>query len=192
MDSPQQKADQTIPLLELGRVSEAALSVLLSRESDECDRFKVLSGGLTVQCVMCGEEFDGADLLAVVEAKCNGGATKGRARRLSLGYCARSGCSSYYCSVRFPPTSGLDWSSLEHALSRREAEERDLLEAQELADESARASWFRRTCLRVGLRAGVGVIVIVLLLMLRQWRNGGTIPLIHEPRPSMAAPASLE
>jgi hypothetical protein len=74
---------------------------------------------VNAQCVVCGMQVSGVDLMASALAMDQGEGLTDKQRRLRLGYCARKTCQSDFYTVRLLPVPGLDWDA---AWDRADAE----------------------------------------------------------------------
>ncbi len=67
---------------------------------------------VSAECVVCGMQVSGVDLMASALATDHGEGLTDKQRRLRLGYCARKTCQSDFYTVRFLPVPGLDWNAV--------------------------------------------------------------------------------
>lgn len=134
----------------------------------------VFCANITAECVQCGMEISGVELLALAQAATEPEHPK--LKRLRLGDCARKGCNSYYYRFRFEPCSSLDWPIL---LPRIEQE---LQAPQKRPGDSAVATPARGFWIPSFPRRGwVALGLILLILFVRHWHRGGRIPFVREP-----------
>ena len=118
-----------------------------------------LGQALSARCAGCGMVITGEELLALAD----GTGDSAKLRRLRLGDCARQTCASAFYTVSGAEHPGLDWPSL-LAFGEAPPAARKKLSPQ-------RWLWVKK--------AALGAVIILLLLIVRQWYLGGTIPLIR-------------
>src|SRR5436189_2139430 len=71
---------------------------------------ELLANSLSAECISCGIQIRGADLIFILEpAKQNENA---KIDRLRFGYCARKGCDSYYLKFLLQSSSKLNWNQV--------------------------------------------------------------------------------
>ena len=149
-----------------------ALSLFSKGLPDETIR-GIFARDIHVACQACGSELRDADLVALLDAAGDTGFSNPKLERLHKGYCLKSGCDSYFYLIRFLPVEGIDWST---ALPEAEA-----LPAKLAAEEKRREpfSWglFVRSA---KFRASVGVVVLLFLLVYRNWYFNGTLPFVSQ------------
>lgn len=148
---------------------------------------QAVSEGLLAECDVCGIPLTGQDLLLAGDA--TGTEVGVKVKRLRLGFCARDGCESYFYRLSLRPVTGLDWKEvLAHIETLREARKQAMdaeASAQKQADPMVKLKKVRKIAIAIGL--------VLMLLLIRQWYVGGTIPFIREPEKfhvSTAAPSS--
>jgi hypothetical protein len=67
---------------------------------------------VNAECVVCGMQVSGADLMASALATDRGEGLTDKQRRLRQGYCARKTCQTDFYTARFLPVPGLDWNAV--------------------------------------------------------------------------------
>ncbi|MGO8674820.1 MAG: hypothetical protein ACLQVX_02985 [Limisphaerales bacterium] len=164
-----------------------ALGEALGREGGESDQaLEVWRAALTAQCTRCGISISGEELFALSQPP--GDNPSPKIRRLRLGDCARPGCESYFYRLAFRAHPPLGWPGL---LARADA-----IEAELEGRTSGRplGAALAKSLLHSGLtrRAVMALAVLLLLLLLRCWYSGGSIPLLREPEQFRVAPAPAE
>jgi len=141
---------------------------------------------VTAHCARCGIVVSGEELFALSQPP--GDNPIAKIRRLGLGDCARPGCESYFYQLTFRAHAPLDWAAL-------------LAEAEAIQTERARPTSRKLTTtdlarglLQCGLtrRAALALGLLLLLLLIRQWRVGGRIPFLREPERFHVTPALEE
>jgi hypothetical protein len=144
---------------------------------------EIFHNSISAECVQCGIEVSGSELLALSQAAPEDENLK--LKRLRLGDCARQGCNSFYYRISFTPCSSLDWPIL---LTRIET---DLQRPAEPAKSSATRMVFRRPAWLPSIprRLWITLGLVFLLLIARQWHRGGRIPLLREPEHFRVDPA---
>lgn len=155
------------------RLMEALGRAGLGREKS----FEVLHASLTAECVKCGFRVSGEEIFALSKTEDTEGLI-GPVRRLHLGDCARSGCESYFYRLSFQRHPEAAWVAL-------------LAQVERIQEEQAATSAAGRRVARLGVarRVGLALVIVVLLLLFRQWYFGGRIPLIREPEKFRVDPA---
>lgn len=149
---------------------------------------ETLASLVEAQCVRCGIRLSADDLLALADTGEPDQALAPKAARLRQGYCARSGCESYYYQITCRPGGGLDWNKVLAGVETASQAER----SQAAEDDAAHAQAAKRTQRRrLAARVLIGVAVVLVLLLIRQWVTGGAIPLIRQPAKYKADPASV-
>ena len=163
-------------LQRLGQFS-LTLAEVLEQSATAPDKLReVLRGAWSGECVQCGIQVTGEELLALSKPA-EAGEANPRVARLRQGYCARNRCDSYYYRLIFTPHPDIDWTRVLSQTEPQEAEHVKQADAECAAVEAAKRAVRRRMAGRVL----VGVAVVALLLLIRQWFVGGTIPLVREP-----------
>ena len=142
--------------------------------------------GVAAECTRCGIPIYGDELYALSQPPSEKYANI-KLGRLRLGDCAREGCNSYTYKLTFYPYNNLDWPTLLAAIDRNEKEPGNAPVRPGIA-QALNLLWRSSAARRVAL----GLIVVVLLLVVRQWYLGGRIPLLREPRKFQVDPGSVE
>jgi len=149
---------------------------------------ETLANLVEAQCVQCGIRLSADDLLALADTGEPDPALAPKAARLRQGYCARSGCESYYYQITCRPGGGVDWNKVLAGVETAAQAQR----SQAAEDEAERAQAAKRTRRRrLAARVAIGVGIALVLLLIRQWATGGAIPLIRQPAKYTADPASV-
>jgi hypothetical protein len=147
-----------------------------------------LDSALAAECVLCGITLTGSELLAIGAAAEESAGDNPKLARLRQGDCARNGCRSYFYRLTFTPHPDLDWAKV---LSQTEiAKTGQQVEARE--EEAALAAARRAVGWKLIRRLLVGLALVAMLWLIRQWYSGGTIPLLREPEHFKPDPASVE
>lgn len=131
---------------------------------------------ISAECTVCKLQISGPELFKVGEPP-EAPEASGPVKRLRLGYCAHAGCESYAYRILFRNGAGMDWSAVTAHMA-------ELAAARKIAttvgsEEGRRKLLAARWKLAGRIALGVGAILVVLAI--RQWYFGGTIPLIREP-----------
>lgn len=143
-------------------------------------------GSVAARCTQCDIQVSGEELFALSKSP-SAELASAKIGRLRLGDCARKGCSSYYYHLTFRPYPDLNWPEI-------------LAQTETIKDEPAE-QWPRElACISRGLsifwlgpatrRLGGAFLLVLLLLIVRQWYIGGRIPFLHEPQKFQADPDS--
>lgn len=136
---------------------------------------KALGEALFGECIQCGIAVNGTELAHVCGQDPDSDA-ENKLARLRLGYCARKDCNGHTYRLKFYKHIDLKWDDL---LAKIDAN------LQEQRAESDRASGVTQAAkraeqLRVAKKAGMVVLVFLVLFILRQLFLGGSIPFIRE------------
>ena len=164
-------------LLQLARFCQNLVEALRRAGIGPDKSLELLRACLIGECVKCGHRVSGEDLFALAQAA-DAGDLSAAVRRLRLGDCARPGCESYVYRLSFQRHPDADWFAL-------------LSQVEHIKEEQAVTSAARKRAarLRAVRRVGFALVIVVLLLMLRQWYIGGRIPFIREPEKFRVDPA---
>jgi hypothetical protein len=132
---------------------------------------------LGADCVQCHTHISGEQLFALSQPASPD--TNPRLNRLHHGYCAAAGCNSYYYRLGFQPHPKLDWRKL---LKESDVIQDEFAPAPIAGSHSDWAPKLRTylTDRAVAIRVGFGLASVFLLLIVRQWYYGGTIPIIRQ------------
>jgi len=163
-------------LQRLGQFSLTLVEVLEQSAIAPDKLREVVRSAWSGECVQCAIQVTGEELLALSKPA-EAGEANPRVARLRQGYCARNRCDSYYYRLIFTAHPDIDWTRVLSQTEPQEAEHVKQADAECAAVEAARRVVRRRI---VG-RVLVGVAVVALLLLIRQWYVGGTIPLVRQP-----------
>jgi hypothetical protein len=141
---------------------------------------------VAAQCVQCGIEVSGQELFALSQAP-SPELDSAKIGRLRMGDCARKGCTSYYYRLVFRPYQELNWPEILAQVETITQEPAQKTRSQSTSSHLELSSLWR---LPVTRRLGAVFVLIVVLLLVRQWSIGGRIPWLHEPEKFLAAPDS--
>ena len=133
----------------------------------------VYGGSIHVACESCASELREADLVAMLDAASDTQLANPKLNRLHKGYCFKPGCDSYFYRLRFEPVEGIDWAT---ALPEAEA-----LPAKLAAEEKRQEPFTWESFVRSPkFRASAGLVVLVGLLVYRNWYFNGTLPFVSQ------------
>ncbi|MFN7141983.1 MAG: hypothetical protein ACK4UN_21900 [Limisphaerales bacterium] len=159
--------------------SLTSFSVNLARvlpDDPSSEQIKELETALQAECVQCGIQVGGGDLFQLAEAARSEDATS-KCGRLRFGYCARKGCNSYFYRLKFYAHPLFDWPNLLAQAERVGLEQLpEEIAALALIYEQRKEQRKKMTMVSCSFAAAV-----IAGMMLFQWYNGGTIPLLREP-----------
>ncbi len=155
---------------------------------DDARRQAVAQTSFSAECVLCGLTVSGVELLEVGADEVAGGAANPKLARLRQGYCARNGCDSRFYRLAFQPYPGLDWNQAFVQSASVQEEEREEVRAERAAAQALR----RVQRWKLAGRLVLGLVVLGMLYVIRQWYVGGTIPILREPRHFQVDPGSLQ
>ncbi len=170
-------------LADFCRVLEESLrAVGLSAEQS----LRAFQSAISAECVRCGISVNGDELYALSQPPAAERASM-KTGRLRLGDCARQGCDAWHYRLAFQPHLQLDWPKLLAEVQlRRQHSPAPILH---------KARWLRWASLlrsRQVLRVGFGIALVMVLLFIRHWYQGGQIPLLREAEHFRVDPAPEE
>jgi hypothetical protein len=164
------------------------LAERLREQGLDDDRIRSLFGqGLGGECIQCAVRVTGDELLGLTNPAPATTGLSPRTARLNQGYCARHDCPSYFYRIEFRPVPGIDWAILLNPVQSGS----DPNARPGLLNSAGLGRWIRSPTRRTVLQLGVGIILALFLLLIRQWYIGGTIPWIRQPEPFSVDPASV-
>jgi len=144
-----------------------------------------LSRSVQITCPQCGLELTGEELDALAADDSGETTANAKVQRLRQGYCGRNGCNAFIYQFTFHPYPGVDWPAL-LGEARTTAPPGGTESTAATTAPAALPPDLRRQRL---LRILIGVGVVLLLFLARQWYySGGRIPFLREPRQFQAAP----
>jgi len=165
----------------------ALITVLNESGLDAREIGEVIAQNVSAECVSCGIRLTGEEIGQIRSAQAEGEAPESKVGRLRQGYCARKDCDSYFYRMSFTEHPKVDWMQtverVAAVLSRTPSQRVD-------ADSVVPPPKPGRDP-RV-VRVVVGLIIVLLLIILRQFMTGGALPLIHKPPEYRVDPASVE
>ena len=155
---------------------------------DDARRTTLVRTSLSGECVLCGLSVNGEELLEVGASERAAEPANPKIARLRQGYCARNGCDSRFYRLTFYQHPELDWSQ---AFTQSETVQEE--QREEAKAEVAEARALKRAQRwKLAGRVGLGLVLLCVLYMIRQWYTGGTIPILREPEKFRTDPASLQ
>jgi hypothetical protein len=142
---------------------------------------------LSGECLKCSIRVTGEELLAI-STSAEDPKASAKVKRMRLGYCARDGCRPLNYRLEFRDLPGLDWQVFVAQLEAVKEHRIQLAAAEAAARQAAkhRINWH---ALR---RFGIALVIILLLLIIRQWYLGGRIPILREPEKFRVTPSLAE
>ena len=142
----------------------------------------IFHNAVSAACLGCGIVVSGDELLALTRSPSAEDATA-KIGRLRQGYCARQGCEACYYQLSFRDQE-LNWPKI---LAQVDARLQGPIKRR-----SSILSWklvWPPASSTLAYRFALALAVILLLLLVRQWRQGGRIPFIREPENFRVDPA---
>jgi hypothetical protein len=136
---------------------------------------QVVGTALSGECAQCGIHVSGAELFSLSQAA--DPSDNPKVQRLRLGDCARRGCDSYYYRLSFQPHPELDWPKLISQAENLDAPVPEAAPTPMATKDAVRLA----AQLYATRRVAVGLALVVVVLLVRQWYLGGRIPLLREP-----------
>ena len=135
-----------------------------------------LRAALSGECLQCGIRITGEELIELSQPA-KTAESNPKIARLRQGYCARNHCDSYYYRLMFAVHPDIDWPRLLAQIESTGGEGGGAAPGDttpKIATQNpARARRFSRVA--------IGVAILAMLWILRQWYRGGTIPWVREP-----------
>ena len=142
---------------------------------------------VTLDVTGCAIQVSGDELYALSQPPSPERATA-KIGRMRLGDCARQGCEACYYRLTFQNQPGIDWQTV--------LSEIEMLRQQRPGPVSGptlhRLPWRGWMLSGLALRLGLALMLIAMLLLARQWRQGGRIPFLREPEHFRVDPAPQE
>jgi hypothetical protein len=137
----------------------------------------VLAQAMQAKCVQCDMRIEGGELrtLSVLPHL----DANAKLIRLLQGYCARNGCDSYYYHLMLSDRPGIDWHKLVALAECNLVGPEPEVESDEDLARDPGIGW--RTYRLWASWTALGIVGVFLLLLMRQFYLGGTIPFIREP-----------
>lgn len=147
---------------------------------------EVWRAGVAAECVQCGINVSGKELFALSRPP-SAELDSAKISRLRLGDCARKGCTSYYYRLTFRPFQELDWPEILGQAETIEHEPPEQMPGKPALSTRGLLIFWSVPAAR---RVGGALLLVLLVLIVRQWYIGGRIPFLHEPEKFQAAPQS--
>ena len=147
----------------------------------------VWRAAVSAECTGCAIQVSGEELYALSQPPCPERATA-KIGRMRLGDCARQGCEACYYRLTFQNQPGIDWQKVLSEIERIRQEQPKFVSGRT----SNGHPWRVQMLSGLALRLGLALILIAMLLVVRQWRQGGRIPFIREPEHFRVDPAPQE
>jgi hypothetical protein len=136
---------------------------------------EIFHSSVSAECTRCSIQVSGEELSALSQPPAADRATA-KIGRLRLGDCARKDCSGCYYRFFFQPRAEVDWEKLLHEVDALSAP------CSNSKQERPLPKWHFSVLLHSKHfpRIGMAVAGIIVLLTVRQWRQGGQIPFLRE------------
>jgi hypothetical protein len=137
---------------------------------------QIFHSAVVAVCLDCGLVVSGDDLFALSQPR-DPERSSGRVGRLRAGDCAREGCKGDYYQIFFKSDPRLNWLRV---LAKVDARRWPKAEAPPLPDSPIPGGRRSGMC---GLLRRIGLCMLLLLAMLliRQWLQGGRTAFLREP-----------
>lgn len=165
-----------VPADSLVRLYESFARALLEVGLSGARLNETLSRCLRVECVQCRIQISAQELEQLALSDAGADVLHPKLQRLRLGYCARQGCESYFYDVHLENHPDLDWEVIARKVE-------NLLAA---SNETARLEPERRKPRRLVLFAGLGLVVLTVVL----WLMHGHLPFATKRHKYEIDPAS--
>ncbi|HOX01048.1 MAG TPA: hypothetical protein P5555_01495 [Candidatus Paceibacterota bacterium] len=133
----------------------------------------IFAESIRAHCVTCGIELSGADLHQLALVDVHDPSAFPKLARLKQGYCARKDCSSRFFLVEFLARAGLEWPAVLEPAPAAAAAASD---PAALTKAGVRSAAFQAARRKFLFRVGIGLAIVALLLLIRFFQRGGTIP----------------
>jgi hypothetical protein len=147
---------------------------------------EVVAQCLRANCVQCGQSLAGDDLLRLCLPPPDAPAEAGPAMhaRLLQGYCSRSGCDSFYYELRFSEHPDINWAGLIQEINQQATAPESPAEAQVPRAQRPKMGSRSKTVI-------YGLILVVVLLVLRYFMTGGSLPGFRKAHKFQVDPSSI-
>ncbi len=132
----------------------------------------IFAESIQAHCVTCGIELSGADLHQLALVDVHDPSAFPKLARLKQGYCGRKDCSSRFFLVEFLARPGLDWLAILEPAPAAPAG----ADPAALTKAGLRSAAFQAARRKFLFRVGIGLAFVALLLLIRFFQRGGTIP----------------
>lgn len=149
---------------------------------------EIVTHHVLAECLQCGIQVTGADLgQLALTTPAEGEAEDSRIARLRHGYCARRDCEAYYYRLVFRDHPKIDWARITPALMNLRPPPPEPEPAAKPRPTVAALLADKRN-----LRVLVGLGLLLVLLVVRYFMAGGTLPFIHPPPHYTVDPGSVK
>jgi len=130
-------------------------------------------GSLSGECIQCGFRISGEELLSLSSSELDDKASP-RLKRLRLGYCARNGCDAVYYRISCTGHPDINWLSF--------FQKQDLPTINFSRSETSRLKPIHFSLGKfLDWRILITAVTLLVLILLRQYYRGGSIPFLREP-----------
>lgn len=170
----------------LQRCYDTVVEALTVAELPAAEITDILKHYVVAECLQCGTRINGEELGQIALAQDPNDQTQQKFVRLRNGYCARSGCESYYYRVMLTEHPKFDWTTLAATLTQAATEPPPPVPSSKRRN--GISFWVAEPRVR---RVLIGVLIVIALLVTRHFMFGGRLPLVHKKPTYTVDPASV-
>ena len=154
---------------------QALLEALTLADFDAAALHEVFNRYVSAECLQCGIQITGDELGRIALVVPGDPAADAKIVRLRQGYCAQKDCESYYYRLVLNEHPRVDWHKLAASLGQIAPPP-----PTPLAPARATGTLSLWLADKRSRRLLAGVALVLVLLVIRHFVNGGTIPFIHQ------------
>ncbi|MGC8990480.1 MAG: hypothetical protein ACP5MD_10185 [Verrucomicrobiia bacterium] len=167
---------------------QAILEALAVAELPADEISDVFKHYVTAECLQCGTRVTGDELGQLALGNQLQPDEDQKLFRLKTGYCASSGCESYYYRLILTEHPKVDWTGLAQSLANAAAASTTTPEPQKQKHAGTLAPWLQHPQAR---RVLAGIAILIALLVARHFMTGGRLPFVHKKPVYVVDPASV-
>jgi len=165
---------------------QAILEALAVAELPADEITDVFKHYVVAECLQCGTRVTGDELGQLALGNQPQPDENQKLSRLRTGYCARSGCESYYYRLILTDHPKVDWAELARSLTNVAAAPATTPAPQKHS--ATLATWLQHPQAR---RVLAGIAILLALLVARHFMTGGRLPFVHKKPVYVVDPASV-
>jgi len=165
---------------------QAILEALAVAELPADEITDVFKHYVVAECLQCGTRVTGDELGQLALGNQPQPDENQKLSRLRTGYCARSGCESYYYRLILTDHPKVDWAELARSLANVAAAPATTPAPQKHS--ATLATWLQHPQAR---RVLAGIAILLALLVARHFMTGGRLPFVHKKPVYVVDPASV-
>jgi len=165
---------------------QVLVEALTLAELDAAELHEAFARYISAECLQCGIRITGEELGQIALAMPGDPTENPKLTRLRQGYCAQKGCESYYYRLILSEHPKVDWHQLAAGLGQAGAPPPTPVAPPKPT--GLLALWLTDKRSR---RVLAGVALLLVLLVLRHFWTGGTVPFVHRAPAYTVDPASV-